>query len=125
MIAVLSDWGGDLSAGPTGDIAVAPVQTEVQKRIIRRLLTNPGDYIWHLTYGAGLGAYVGAPLFPGFIESTILSQILLESLVASSPPPTVKIDQSLVAAMSAASVAVQYQIKGTSTGDSIVIGLGT
>jgi hypothetical protein len=40
MIAVVCDWGGDLSVGSGGDIAVAPVQIEIQQRLIRRLLTT-------------------------------------------------------------------------------------
>ena len=55
MDALFCPWGGDLSVGPGGDISVAPVEAEVEQRIIRRLLTNTGDYIWHISYGAGLG----------------------------------------------------------------------
>ena len=71
MIALVCEWGGDLSVGPTGDIGVAPVQTEVQQRIIRRLLTNAGDYIWHINFGGGLGSYIGKPYSSALIEGTV------------------------------------------------------
>ena len=54
-------WGGDLGAGNTGDIALASGTILGQQRILRRLLTNPGDYIWHTEYGAGLAQFVGSP----------------------------------------------------------------
>jgi len=125
MIAVVCDWGGDLSVGSSGDIAVAPVQIEVQQRLIRRLLTNPGDYIWHTEYGAGLGTFVGEPCSPGLIESTILNQLQHEALVAMNPSPTVLTDQSLTGSFSTTSVTIQYQITGTSAGMSVVVALGS
>jgi hypothetical protein len=125
MIAVVCEWGADLSVGPTGDISVAPVQTEVQKRIVRRLLTNPGDYIWHMDYGAGLGTYVGEPFSSKSIENVILDQIRHEALIAATPSPVVQILGSLAGSLSTRSVSIRYQINDTSTGDSIVVGLGT
>jgi hypothetical protein len=124
MIAVVCDWGGDLSTGPSGDILVTSVQAEVQKRIIRRLLTNAGDYIWHVDYGAGLGTFVGETFLPKFIENTILDQLEYENVIAATPPPAVQVNQAPAGSASTVSVTVQYQIAGTSTGDSIVIGLG-
>ena len=124
MIAVVCDWGGDISVGAGGDIAVAPVQIEIQQRLIRRLLTNPGEYIWHTEYGAGLGTFVGEPCSPGLIESTILNQLQHEALVAMSPSPTVQTDQSLAGSFSTTSVTIQYQITGTSTGMSVVLPIG-
>jgi hypothetical protein len=125
MIAIVCDWGGDLSVGSGGDINATPVQANVQQRVVRRLLTNPGDYIWHTDYGAGLGGYVGKPYSPGNIEGLILNQLQLESLVAATPAPTVEINQSAAGPSSTTSVSVQYQIVGTSTDDAVVLGLGT
>jgi hypothetical protein len=125
MIALVCDWGSDLSVGPGGDIGVAPVQIEIQQRIIRRLLTTPGDYIWHTDYGAGLGSFVGEPCSPELIEGTILNQLQNEALVAVNPPPTIKTDQSLAGSFSTTSVTIQYQISGTPTQMSVVLGIGT
>ena len=55
------EFGADLQAGPTGDLALADGAALGRQRVLRRLLTNPGDYIWHPTYGAGLARFVGHP----------------------------------------------------------------
>jgi hypothetical protein len=125
MIALVAGWGGDLSFSPAGDIAVAPVQTEVEQRIVRRLLTNAGDYIWHVNYGAGLGSYVGEVYSPRLMESSILNQMQLESLVATVPTPVIQTDQSLGSTPTTTSVTIQYHITGTSAGNFIIIGLGS
>jgi len=39
-------WGNDLTIGPTGDLAVASNDGLTQQRVLRRLLTSVGDYIW-------------------------------------------------------------------------------
>jgi hypothetical protein len=125
MIALVCDWGGDLSVGPSGDIAVSPIQLETQQRIVRRLLTNPGNYIWHTDYGAGLGSYVGLPYSSNTIENTILGQLLYEQLVVAAPPPSVQISQSPGGVFSMTSVTIQYQVVGMFTGSSIALDLGT
>jgi hypothetical protein len=125
MITIVCDWGADLSVGPSGDINVTIVQANVQQRVVRRLLTNPGDYIWHTNYGAGLGGYVGKPYSPGNIDGAILNQLQLEPLVAATPAPTVQINQSTTGPSATISVTVQYQVAGTSAENSVVLGLGT
>ena len=124
MIALACVWGNDLAVGPSGDISVSSTEAEVQQRIVRRLLTNPGDYIWHLNYGAGLGSYVGSPYSPNLIEGTILSQLQNEALVAAAPSPTVNTSKSLAGVLSSATVTIQYQVVGTMMGSSVVLGLG-
>jgi phage baseplate assembly protein W len=84
-------WGGDLSAGSTGDIALATGTALGQQRVLRRLLTNPGDYIWHLSYGAGLPQFVGQATNVAAIKSVIRSQIFMESVVARVPEPEVDV----------------------------------
>jgi hypothetical protein len=123
MISLTCEWGGDLSVSPTGDIGTVLAQSELQQRIVRRLLTNPGDYIWHLGYGAGLGGYVGEPYSPNNIESTILNQIQHETLVAANPLPAVQINQSMSGPLSTISVFVEYQVVGANTTGSVVLSL--
>ena len=82
-------FGGDLSIGPTGDLAVADAQALTQQRVLRRLLTNQGDYIWQLTYGAGLGQFVGRPGVPDLISGMIRTQMQLEPQVMQAPAPAV------------------------------------
>lgn len=82
-------FGGDLSVGSTGDIALADTMALTEQRVLRRLLTNPLDYIWQLTYGAGLGQFVGQPGAPAAISGVARTQMLLEAAVASSPIPVI------------------------------------
>lgn len=84
-------WSGDLSTSPTGDLAIVegpPVGTE---RLLRRLMTNPGDYIWHPEYGAGLGRFVGRPVQPAEIEALVRLQTVAESAIAQTPEPVISI----------------------------------
>ena len=85
--------GSDLTVSPTGDLALASGDAEVQQRILRRLLTNLTDYIWHLDYGAGLPGQVGAVADAGIIEGIIVSQMALEAAVVQSPAPGVALTQ--------------------------------
>jgi len=83
--------GDDLSVSPTGDIAQVDGLTQTSQRILRRLLTNAGDYIWHPTYGAGLGKKIGSVLDIRAITGLIRSQIFLEAAVARTPAPVITI----------------------------------
>jgi hypothetical protein len=84
-------YGGDLAVGPTGDIALADGALLGQQRVLRRLLTGPGDYIWQLDYGAGLGQFVGQPAVDARIEAVIRGQVFREAAVARRPQPTVAV----------------------------------
>lgn len=91
-------FGGDLAVAAHGDLAAAGGSALGQQRVLRRLLTNAGDYIWQLTYGAGLPAMIGQPAQAAGIAGLVKSQIFLESAVARSPAPsvTVEADGSIV-----------------------------
>ena len=80
--------GSDIGTSPSGDLLSVSGSTEGQQRIIRRLFTNPGDYIWHPEYGAGLPSYIGRPMTSDQIEGLVESQLLLEQGVAQNPLPT-------------------------------------
>jgi phage baseplate assembly protein W len=81
--------GGDLVLGPTGDLALVSDTLESQQRVIRRLLTNAGDYIWQLSYGAGLPSRVGEPVDTLALQNIVLSQIFLEPTVSRVPAPVI------------------------------------
>lgn len=83
--------GGDLSVSATGDVQQSDGLTQTSQRILRRLLTNPGDYIWHPNYGAGLGRKVGTLLDVRAITGLIRSQVFLEAAVARTPAPIITI----------------------------------
>jgi phage baseplate assembly protein W len=89
MADLALQFGGDLSIGPTGDLLLADGPILTQQRVLRRLLTNLGDYIWQLNYGAGLGQYVGQPGAPASISGVARAQMLLEATVAVTPAPVI------------------------------------
>lgn len=84
-------WDADLSVSTTGDLLAVFGTTLGQQRVLRRLLTSPGSYIFHPTYGAGLPAYIGQTAdLPG-IEALIRSQLYLEAAVSQTPAPVVTV----------------------------------
>jgi hypothetical protein len=89
MYDIFHEWGSDLAVGSGGDLAIASGSDVVSQRVCRRLLTNPGDYIWSTAYGGGLAQFVGRPTNSTDIEAVIMSQLLLETAVPSSPAPQV------------------------------------
>ena len=123
MMALASGWGTDLLVGPGGDIAVVPARAEVQYRIIRRLLTNPGDYIWHSGYGAGLGGYVVQPFSPQLVESTILYHLEQEPFILLTPAPKISASDGLDVSFSSVSVTIQYHTRDMPESTAMVIGL--
>ena len=84
-------FAADLAVGPTGDLAVSSGTKYGVERVLRRLLTNPGDLIWHPTYGAGLLSLIGQPINEARIRALIRSQILKEKAVARQPAPTITV----------------------------------
>lgn len=84
-------WSADLSFAPNGDMAMIDGTTLGTQRVIRRLMTCPGEYIWHPTYGAGIPLRVGRVQNNAVILAVIRSQIFLEDCVARTPPPSIKV----------------------------------
>jgi hypothetical protein len=91
MADLFHQFGSDLMVGATGDLAATGGTTEGQQRVLRRLLTNPGDYIWQLGYGAGLGQFVGSPASTAQIQAVVRSQIFKEAAVARTPEPVIDV----------------------------------
>ena len=84
-------FGDDLSPAATGDLQPVATTVRGQQRILRRLMTNPGDYIWHPEYGAGLPRYVGSVINIRQMKALIRGQILMEEAVAKSPEPQIDV----------------------------------
>jgi phage baseplate assembly protein W len=100
-------WGNDLVAGPHldpgglfdagGDILTVGGEslsfdnftTKTTQRLLRRLLTNPGEYIWQPGYGAGLGRFLGQPINVLALTAVVRSQIFLEAAVSQTPAPVI------------------------------------
>jgi hypothetical protein len=91
---VSHEFGGDLVLGTTGDLQLVEPPVLTQQRVLRRLLTNAGDYIWHLDYGAGLPQFVGQPANILQIGAIIRSQIFSEAAVAAAPEPIIDVSSS-------------------------------
>ena len=93
------NWGGDLAASATGDLGVVGRPTLGTERVLRRLLTNPGSYLWHPEYGAGLASYVGQPVTTTTIEALIRAQMRLETAVSQDPEPVVLVQSDNVGSL--------------------------
>lgn len=91
MADVHHGWAGDLFVSATGDLATVEGPALGTERVLRRLLTNPGDYIWQPGYGAGLARFVGEPADAAAIRAVIRMQMLREPAVATVPEPVIDV----------------------------------
>lgn len=91
MTDIAHFYGSDLTISAIGDTATVSGDNAVQQRLLRRLMTNPGDYVQHPDYGAGLGVLVGLPTNVGQIGGLIKRQMKKEAGIAQTPPPTVSV----------------------------------
>ena len=89
MRDIFLEWEGDLAVSSSGDLAVANGTTAINQRICRRLLTNPGAYLWNLDYGGGLSRFVGSAINTATIEAVVTTQLSLESAIPFTPAPRV------------------------------------
>jgi hypothetical protein len=82
-------WGSDVQLSPTGDLARVTRGDRSKQRVLRRLLTNPGDCLFHPEYGAGLPRQIGLNADVAEIRALIREQMLLEASVARDPEPQI------------------------------------
>jgi hypothetical protein len=82
-------YGEDLTLSITGDIALSSNTALGQEKVLRDLLTNPGDDINHLDRGAGVRQNIFMPVDLQRIQAVIMGQMLKESYVDQSSPITV------------------------------------
>lgn len=108
MVDVFHQWGSDLATSAIGDLSTVSGPLLGQQRILRRLLTNAGDYIWQLDYGAGLGQFIGQPANPLQIQAVIRSQIFKEAAVARQPEPVIDVQIAPGGAAGTVYVYVRY-----------------
>lgn len=99
-------WGGDLLLSASGDLSRVDTAERSRQRVLRRLLTNPGDYTFHPEYGGGLPKRVGGRLDPAEIAAVIRQQMRLEASVAQDPQPSVQVQLIL----NGIAVAVRYVV---------------
>ncbi len=55
----LTGFGGDLSFTSDGDLAILQALPLIQQQILLTLMTSPGNDIFNLEFGVGVGLYVG------------------------------------------------------------------
>ncbi len=91
MADLNSPWGGDLQISATGDLALIDGLGRSEQRIIRRLFTNLGAYIWHPEYGASIPDRIGTNIDTNLFQAVVYSQIMLEDSVSPATPPTVTV----------------------------------
>lgn len=120
-MSTLSDlyayWGQDLTASNTGDLLTVTGTERGKQRVLRRLLTNPSDYVFE-NYGAGLPQFIGEPVDVPKLTALVQSQIALEPVVAPTPAPVVTIAQ-LASDQNGFSVGVAYT--DSDTGEPVVL----
>jgi hypothetical protein len=100
--------GGDISTDNNGGVLTVGDTVRGQQRVLRRLLTNPGDYIFHPEYGAGLAQWIGRTADIAKIKTLILGQMRLEPGVSQNPPPLVQVTQIGSGDGGGFSVVIQY-----------------
>jgi phage baseplate assembly protein W len=101
-------FGTDLAASNTGDLLAVTDTTRGQQRVLRRLLTNPGDYIFQPEYGAGLAQWIGRTADLAAMRALIRGQMLLEPSVAPQPEPDVSVNAVANQAGGGFAVAIAY-----------------
>lgn len=91
-------FGEDTAFSAAGDDLSASGLDELNQRILRGLMTSPGDYVWHPEYGAGLGRFVGRALSPELRTEIIgltRGAVLAEPDVQKQPAPTVVLNSDV------------------------------
>lgn len=83
-------WSNDLSLSASGDLLLVDGPEAGRQRVIRRLLSNPGDLLFHATYGAGLPQEVGNATTSLAVEAVVRRQMFTEPVVSQEPPPVVQ-----------------------------------
>ena len=124
MSDLLHQFGGDLVVGATGDLATATGTDLGDQRILRRLLTNVGDYIWNLDYGTGLASFIGEPGSALSIRALIRSQIFKETAVARSPEPIIDLQIAPNSSPTIVYVSIRYVDAPTGQTQALSFSLG-
>lgn len=95
MADALHWWDSDLAVSPGGDIATSDGIDLSNQRIVRRLMTILGEYIWHVDYGASVPIRVGDTLDLSLIESIVRGQIFEEAAVDPQHDPEIIVTKIL------------------------------
>lgn len=86
-------WGSDINVSQTGDMARVEGVERSKQRVLRRLMTNPGEYSFHPEYGGGIPARIGTILNLAEVGAAIRKQMELEDSVSQADPISVDVQQ--------------------------------
>lgn len=111
MIDIYHWIGGDLQKSASGGVGETNGVELSRQRIARRLITNPGDMVFHPEYGAGIPRYIGTLASINEIKAKVLGQVLLESSVSKATQPIVNV--SKLSANGSMAIDVTYTYAGT------------
>lgn len=109
-------WSGDLGWSPGGDLLLATGSEATRQRILRRLMTVAGSYLWHLGYGAGLPTRIGEVLDLAALEGVARRQMLAEAGIARDPLPAV----TVTPVVGGAAISIRYA--DAATGQPVALG---
>jgi hypothetical protein len=90
-------FGDDISLTGNGNILMVQGDQETYQRLTRRLCTEPGQYLWELSYGTGLQEFIGQPLSTANVKAItgrIRRSMYMEQTVARSPEPVINLTAS-------------------------------
>ncbi len=124
MMDIDHQWGGDLSVDAAGDLQAISGEQVSQQRIIRRLLTSAGTYIWNPIYGAGLGRFVGTTTDRRALQALVQSQMKHESAVADDPRPVVSAEQVGGVGSGIYKVSVSYRDRSAGATQTLLVPVG-
>ena len=116
MTDVYHYWGRDLGVSAQGGLETSTKVVRSQQRVLRRLLTNPGQYVFHPEYGGGLGEWVGSHAHIPTLKATIRQQIHMEKSVARTPAPIIEVTKNF------RSLDVRITYVETSSGSQALLG---
>lgn len=88
--------GDDILLDKSNDLLFVFDTDETNQRIMRRLFTNKGTYIWNAKWGASIPWRVGDTLSAEVyreIVNEIRAAVLEDDDVAKDPPPEITIEQ--------------------------------
>ena len=94
MEGVYHYWGNDIGISSAGGLQKATGSARSHQRVLRRLMTAPGTYIFHPEYGGGLGSWVGGKIQIPKLKATIMEQLYLEESVSRTPVPVIEMTQN-------------------------------
>lgn len=87
--------GNDIQLDSTNDLQLVFDTNETNQRIMRRLFTNKGGYIWNSKWGASIPWKIGEPFSQEVYQDIIKevkAAVLEDDDVAKDPPPVIQIE---------------------------------